>query len=448
MSKTTHANISRRNRWRRAVTDPVLFCREFLEFDPHPGQVAWLLGSTRPQNLLVTGNRWGKSHIQAAKILHRAIFRIRDLRYDRAKHYNILNLSITQDQANIIFRKCLQLLDGKPLLELLVEKVTHTPFPHLRFSNGASVIARSSQNRGEYILGHDFDYINFDEVAFELHPDYVVDEILTMRLADRKGRLDLVSTPCGKNWFYRKYLELKSNCEGFVHSGSSRDNPHIAQEYIEARSQRLSAQRVQQNIEGQFVDSDDQIISEQHLQIAQGQATGLAKREPHHRYVTGWDLARKSTHTVGITLDVTTKPFQLVACERFNRCEWPMVYARIRGRKLAYGGDTIIDSTGLGDVVISDVSDIKPIGFIFTRKSKAELLLNLQMAFEREELGLPYIETGVGSNEYWSLIDELRELQWEENSHCDAAMALALALWGVRPEIQTVVRPHFKLDRF
>jgi len=447
MPKTSPNIISRSNRWRRAITDPALFCREFIEFEPHAGQELWLRGSHRLQNLLVTGNRWGKSHIQAAKLLHRAIFRVRDLEYDCAKHYNILNLSITQDQANIIFKKCLQLLQGKPLLELLTDKVTHTPFPKLTFSNGATIMARSSQNRGEYILGHDFDYINFDEVAFELHPDYVVDEILTMRLADRRGTLDLVSTPCGKNWFYRKYLELKAIREGFVHSGSSRDNPFIAQEYVEARSRQLSAQRVQQNIEGKFVAADDQIVSEENLQKALSLGTGLAVRGLHHRYVTGWDLARKSTYTVGVTLDVTSKPFQVVAFERFNRREWPAVYAQIRKRKLEYGGDTVIDSTGLGDVVISDISDIKPIGFIFTKKSKAELLLNLQMIFERGELGIPFLEMGVGRDDYWCLLDEMRELRWEDNNHCDAAMALGLALWGMRPGVESTTKPQFKIGR-
>ena len=36
---------SKTNRWRRAVTDPVLFCREFLELEPHPGQAQWLANS-------------------------------------------------------------------------------------------------------------------------------------------------------------------------------------------------------------------------------------------------------------------------------------------------------------------------------------------------------------------------------------------------------------------
>ena len=74
--------IEKNNRWRQAVTDPALFSREFLELDPHPGQIQWLTNSIKSQNLLVTGNRWGKSTVQAAKILHRAIFRIRDRSFD------------------------------------------------------------------------------------------------------------------------------------------------------------------------------------------------------------------------------------------------------------------------------------------------------------------------------------------------------------------------------
>ena len=110
MTAMKHQRAEPRTLWRRSVTDPVLFCREFLEFEPHPGQVRWLMNSTKPQNLLVTGNRWGKSKIQAAKILHRALFRIRDRKFDDVKRYRILNISITQDQANIIFNNCLSLI--------------------------------------------------------------------------------------------------------------------------------------------------------------------------------------------------------------------------------------------------------------------------------------------------------------------------------------------------
>ncbi len=427
------SNFSRDNRWRRAVTDPVLFCREFLEFEPHAGQQQWLNNSIRDQNLLVTGNRWGKSFIQAAKILHRAIFRIRRRRYDAVARYRILNVSITQDQANIVFKSCLSLIRGKSLIELLVDSVVYTPYPKLELGNGAEITARTTQNRAEHILGNDYDLISFDEAAFEVHPDYVVNQVLAMRLADRHGKLDLISTPCGKNWFYRKFLEMKKEPDrSYVQCGTTNDNPFISQEYLQLRAGSMPAAHIAQNIAGEFVDSEREIIKERFIQQALAQSTGLAARVPEHRYVTGWDLARKQTFTVGITLDVTQPPYQLVKLDRFHDRDWPFVMAAIRQRKREYGGDTIIDSTGLGDVVISELDDIRPIGFIFTNHSKSELLTNLQAEFAAGNVALPYVENDLTGPDYWNFIDELRDLNWNENSHCDAAMALALALWGAK----------------
>jgi len=210
--------------WGDAIHDPVLFAREFLEIEPHPGQVKWLLNSTRPENTLHTGNRWGKSLAQAVKILHRCILKIRDSRFKHVKKYEAVNASITLDQAKIIFENVLRLVKSKPHLESLVKTVKFTPFPHIVFGNGAVLWARSTQRRGEYLLGRDYDYFNFDEVAFEPHPEYVVNQVIMMRLADRAGMLDYTSTPKGKNWFYRKCCELEKNPKlGYVQNGDSRD---------------------------------------------------------------------------------------------------------------------------------------------------------------------------------------------------------------------------------
>ena len=446
MKHTNQPKHGPKNRWRQSVTDPAVFCREILEFEPHEGQQRWLKNSTRPQNLLVTGNRWGKSRIQAAKFLHRAIFRIRNRRYDHINRYRAMNISITQDQASIIFNNILARIRGTKLIELLVDNITHTPFPTLVFGNGAEITARTSQNRGEYILGNDYDYINFDEVAFELHPEYVVEEVLTMRLADRCGMLDLVSTPCGRNWFFKKYNALKDDVSnGYVQGGSTYENPHISRKFLDHRVRTLSAQRIEQNIRGMFVDSGNEILNEAAIQQSLSRATGLCPRQVDHRYVTGWDLARKLTHTVGATLDVTTKPYQLVKIDRFQKRDWPCVYEAIRQRKREYGGDTIIDSTGLGDVVISELVDIAPIGFVFTARSKAELLTHLQSEFEAGHIAVPYYETGVGESGYWSLIDELREVNWVQNEHCDAVMAIALALWAAKSATSKTPIPGFRI---
>jgi hypothetical protein len=421
--------------WRKAVSDPVIFAREFLEIDPHPGQVRWLRNSTRPENALHTGNRWGKSLTQAIKILHRCLFKIRDLKFKHIKKYQAVNASITLDQAKIIFENVVRLVKDKSHVEGLIREVKFTPFPHIVFRNGAVLWARSTQRRGVYLLGRDYDYFNFDEVAFETHPEYVVDQVIMMRLADRAGMLDYTSTPKGKNWFYRKCCELKRNPElGYVQSGDSRENPHISKEYLERKLKTLSTSKIEQNIKGLFIDDANQVIKDEYINKAISQATGLSKAIQEHRYCHGWDLARKRTFTVGVTLDITSKPYQVVALERFQR-EWKDVYTAIRTRQKEYKGEVIIDSTGLGDVVLSELSDIKPQGFNFGErggKAKSELIANLETMHALGRVAYPHIEQVEDDGELWTLQDELRNFCWDKNTECDAVMALALALWLVR----------------
>jgi hypothetical protein len=426
---------ARKSFWREAVPDPATFAREFLEIEPHPGQARWLLNSTKSENALHTGNRWGKSLAQAIKILHRCVFKIRDPKYNNTEKYEAVNVSITLDQAKIIFEKVIRLIKGKPHIEKLVKEVKFTPFPHVVFGNGAVFWARSTQRRGEYLLGRDYDHFNFDEVAFEQHPEYVVNQVIMMRLADRAGMLDYTSTPKGRNWFYQKCSELRKNPElGYVQSGDSRDNPHISKEYLERKLKTLSPSRIEQNIKGLFIDDANQVIKEEYIRNAMNLSTGLSGAARGHRYCHGWDLARKRTFTVGVTLDITRKPHQVTALERFQR-DWKDVYAAIRERQKEYGGEVIIDSTGLGDVVLSELSDIRPQGFNFGARggnAKSELIANLEKMHALGRVAYPFIQQIGEDGELWTLQDELRSFYWDKNSECDAVMALALALWLVR----------------
>lgn len=427
--------------WRRCVSDPVLFAKEILEVKPHPGQVRWLLNSKKPENALHTGNRWGKSQVQAIKILHRCLFKIRKLKYNTTERYEAVNASITLDQAKIIFDKAVRLIKGKKEVEALVKDIKSTPFPHIIFGNGALFWARSTQRKGEYLLGHDYDYFNFDEVAFEPHPEYVVEQVIMMRLLDRSGMLDYTSTPKGKNWFFKKCQWLSSHPKlGYVQKGDTRENPYVSQEYLERKMRTLSPNKIAQNICGLFIDDPDQVILEKYISEATSKSVGLSSPIDGHSYCHGWDLARKRTYTVGITLDITQKPYQVVAFERFQR-EWKDVYTAIRKRKAEYGGPVIIDSTGLGDVVLSELKDIKAIGFNFgerSGKAKSELIANLQQAHSLGYIAYPYIEQ-IEDGEVWSLQEELRNFYWDSKGDCDAVMALALALWLVRENIERPV---------
>jgi hypothetical protein len=439
--------LSTRN-WRRAICDPVYFARVFLGFSPHLGQARWLSESNGCENALVTGNRWGKSDIQAVKLLHRAVFQIRPLEKDVKDYYRCANVAITQDQAEIIFGKMLGMIGRSNALKALLRAVRQTPFPHITFKNGSEIWARSSHNRGEYLLGHDFDYVNFDEAAYEPYGEWVIDGVIKMRLADRDGSLDYSSTPNGLNWFYRRCQAITREARGHVQHGSTFENPHLSSKYLGQLKHSLSPSRLAQHLHGKFTSFEGRLFPEDIIEKCLIDP-GMVERElPGGRwedgrlFIHGWDLARKVTFTVGITLDVTSPPYRVINVRRMQR-DWPVTIRIIKETQERFGGITIIDSTGLGDVVLSELDDIGAVGFNFGGGNRDLLLANLERAIFAGEVCWPDInypdndsanESGIVSagGSTWSLADEIRAVDKAYQNVGDGACALALALWQVR----------------
>ncbi len=419
--------------WRKAVTDPVYYARAFLNLNPHQGQVRWLKNSTGSENALVTGNRWGKSQIQAVKLLHRAVFQIRPIERDIDDYYRCANVSITQDQAGIIFAKMVGLINRSGPLTVLLKNIRQTPFPHIIFKNGSEIWARSTQNRGEYILGHDFDYINFDEAAYEPFGDWVVDGVIKLRLADRDGALDFSSTPNGLNWFYKRCELIKKEKRGFVMHGSTFENPHLAKNYLQDLKKGLSQSKVAQHLHGRFTSFEGRLFPDDVINrcLIERDASSCVGPNKNGFYIHGWDLARKVTHTVGITIDAGSRPFRVLEIARMQR-EWPVTINAIRERHLKYGGVTIVDSTGLGDVVLAELNDIGAVGFNFGGGNRDLLLANLERAIFAGELVWPHIELPDDGGSAWSLTDEIRAMDKSYKNVGDGVCALALALWQIR----------------
>jgi hypothetical protein len=97
----------------------------------------------------------------------------------------------------------------------------------------------------------------------------------------------------------------------------------------------------------------------------------------------------------------------------------------------------VVDSTGLGDVVISEIADIGPEGFNFGKgggKAKTDLLANLELFHVKGEIAYPFLEQTGSDGEYWSNLMEFREATWEGQITGDFIMALGLALWPTRAD--------------
>ncbi len=431
--------------WHRGMIDATFFASRFLQVELHDGQRKWLANSTARENVLVTGNRWGKSFVSAVKLIHHGIYRPRRLEFDRCGRYRAAAASITQDQANLIFNQLVRLVRQSEILAPLVDSITRTPYPVLTFGNGATIEARSTQNRGEYLLGNDYDLFIFDEVAFETDPEYVVEDIILMRLADREGRLDLVSTPNGKNWFYRRVMEIINDRRlGYYQSGDSRENRFISRDYLDERVRYFTEARLKQNIMGQFVDAGGEILKGEYIDHALERFTLMAKppEDESRAYITGWDLARKRTATVGITVEFRDGVVRVVALERFKQFDWTIVIEKIKERQRLYPGRLVIDATGLGDVVVEQLAEYNPEPVVFTPARKAELLTNVELFHARGAVAYSRWELPDGPGKIWAFEDELRQARWDDNNECDALMALALALWPLRKRSRPPVMPR------
>lgn len=431
--------------WRRGLEDPAFFARFFLGVELHPGQRRWLEKSIARENVLVTGNRWGKSFVSAVKLLRNAVYRVRPLQYDGGGRYRAVVASITQDQANLVFHQVVRLALQSEVVSPLIDSLTWSPHPRMLLGNGATIESRSTQNRGEHLLGNDFDLFIFDEVAFESSPEYVVEEVILMRLADREGRLDLVSTPNGKNWFYRRAQEIAEGRRcGYFQSGDSRENEYISREYLDERVHYFTESRLKQNIMGQFVDAGGEVLKGEYVDAALARDREWAGHDVGYPgvFISGWDLARKRTATVGITIEVIDGHARVVALERLKLLDWAVVIEKIKQRQRQFPGQLVVDATGLGDVVVEQLGEFRPQPVIFTPATKANLLTNVELFHAREAVAYGRWELPDGPGRVWSLEDELRQARWDDNNECDALMALALALWPLRQRSSPVIGPR------
>jgi hypothetical protein len=110
------------------------------------------------------------------------------------------------------------------------------------------------------------------------------------------------------------------------------------------------------------------------------------------KYAHGADWARTSDFTVIITYRYDVKPYRIVAFERTQREDWPVMIEKLKARKRRYGGKGCHDATGIGDVIEGFLKDstIQP---IIMRGADRRILLNDYIAaIENGEMEAPNIK--------------------------------------------------------
>lgn len=392
--------------WKRCRRDSEFFARTLLPKKPHPGQAKWLRNSNAAINVLVPANRWGKSTVIAMKHIHKCLFKVglaEGLSKEQwmAAPYETISVAASADQAEIVHKEARRLL-GSPVMKPFVAGYRTTPFPHIKFYNGAVFHCRSAHDDGKYIDGHAYRYLSIDEAGWIDDLKRLMNGVIIMRLAGG-GEIDLIGTPKGYNDLYFYFDRGTRGVEGYyAQRGTIWENPFLPPEDIKMRDRLLSTgdpKLREQVLYGEFVDFAGLAFNRD--QLDQAFDPDLPLEQPYvegREYVVAWDLGRQTDFTVGIVLDVTEKPWTLVKYVRLNRVAWEEIYKQIESVRAEYHCRFAhIDATGpMGDVVEEELTKRgTPVWGIRTsnRAGKVDLINTLQNALDEGRQAIGTYET-------------------------------------------------------
>lgn len=413
-------------------------------WEPHPTQREWLLCDAGTK-VASCGRRWGKTEAAAIDAITFAI--------TRPGSRQII-VAPTYDQSRLIFDAVERFAMTSPVTRRLTS-VTRTPYPRLTLA-GAAVMARTADEDGRNLRGHSADRVIIDEAAYVR--DSVVTEVIAPMLADRNGSLVMISTPFGKNHFYRAFVrgrqqaigsrQQKGQCSSF--SFPSWANPHISREYIEAQRAEISPRQFSVEYEAQFIDDASCVFALEDIEAAAAESRKFkvqsrkSDAEGEECVVAGIDWARYSDYTAVVVLEVAESGCRVVGIDRFNRMGWDSQIDRVAEFLRAHQvSAALADSTSIGDPLLEQLRnrlwesgiDTAVEGYGFTNASKRDLIEHLALKFAHRSVSIPRQEQLIRELQYFEY--ELTQsgnvrMNGRTGVNDDLVIALSLACWQSR----------------
>ncbi|RMH07852.1 MAG: hypothetical protein D6697_07640 [Armatimonadetes bacterium] len=387
---------------------------------PHLGQQAFL-ASEAPVRVLACGRRWGKTEVIAAEIARALLSNVPK---------QVLLVAPSVEQAALGFERAfafLQRLGACPT-------VRRTPAPTLCLGD-SKLWARPAARGGMLLRGRKAHLIIVDEAAYV--PESVVLETLMPMLADTGGKLALVSTPRGKNYFYRLYRQGQ---EDGVRIWSMRSpswhNPLLSPTMLQMQASMMSARQFQVEYGAQFLDETGQVFRTEWVDRAL-----LLRRDTEGLVVAGVDWARSRDYTALAVLHGAREGAQLLLIRRWQGLSWSeQVEIVVQHLRLYNPIRVLCDRTGLGDPLLEalQASGIPHAeGVVFTRAFKQNLIENLALMLEQGRLQLLPDPELLRELHHFEATPTERgaRLQGGGGVHDDMVIALALAAWAL-PELE------------
>lgn len=420
-----------------ADADPVQFAKLMAELKsktlvPHDGQAVVLQSDARFK-VMNCGRRFGKTKL-AAHIIISKTRKPNQMTWWVGPTYRI----VKRGYAEVLS----QLPDGL---------LTHTPPPDSNFDAGRAVILRFkngsrmefySAERPEGMLGAGVDFVVMDEAA--IMGQRIFNQIISPTLMDRKGGALMISTPRGRNWFWKVWQmgqdPLIEDWESWTFT--SADNPTLAEGEVTRMAGAMPRMEYEQEVLAKFLSAGSSVfhINERAIQYNRIFDNGMVEDVPPRGYVVlGVDLARTNDYTV--LYGCRMKDRRNCYFERMQDVTWPEQKRRIRRAVrtlLREGAEHVmlmIDSTGVGDPVYEDLAsegyDAVPINFSGQMKPNMVRLL----AKDLEE-AQAFVLNDAQMDEFLAYSMDMTPAgrytySAPEGEHDDVVSAKMLAHWGV-----------------
>jgi hypothetical protein len=385
-----------------------------LNYKPHEKQKLFHQSTAR-WRVLNCGRRWGKTECAVAEAARLAFKKPKQRGWIVAPTFPLSRE------------------DGRVLKEIVPDQLIASELKaehKFLFVNGSEIELRSADNEAS-LRGAGLNFCILDEASRIKEDGW---NALRPALSDKQGKGIFISTPKGKNWFYRLFLKGQDGGDYASWHFPSSTNPYFpADEWQEAK-ESYPADWFSQEYEAQFLDD----IAAVFRGIDKAIRGELEEPQEGKRYYVGVDVAKYQDFTVVTVIDDDK---HVCYFERYNRLNWDVQKVKIANVFKKYKATGFLDSTGVGDPIYEDLHrqlGRKIHSFKFTNESKTNLITNLQMAFEQGKISFPEISV---------LIDELQAFEYEmlasgkfrysapEGYHDDCVISLALANWTKEHDI-------------
>jgi hypothetical protein len=367
---------------------------------PHKAQLQ-IISEAKRFNVLDCGRRFGKSKLAA----------------------NILSENALEGHPGAYFAPTYKLLEGtfKDILTALQSLISRKhDNQRIELITGGSIEFWSLENP---LAGRSRKYkvAIIDEAAFNRNLWQSWTEAIRPTLTDLKGSAWFMSTPKGKNDFYKLWMRGQTNEPDWMSwQMPTITNPFIDASEIEAARRDLPELAFKQEYLAEFNDNVANPFGLDYIRIC----TGQLSNEPAVCY--GIDLAKSFDWTVIIGLD----RFGVVS--HFERFQRPWNETKEIIRRLPRGAIKI-DSTGVGDPITEDIQrdrgDVH--SFKYTSTSKQQLMEGLAAAIHQRKVIYPegVIKAELESFEYQMTGTGVKYTA-PPGLHDDCVNALALA-WSM-----------------